>query len=137
MIWVHFGSAPDQPAIPVVANDRDVVPVRSVYVDCPAEILASRFAEAEPPPFQRDGKTTRSPSRRDGLIVVHPLKADDLLVGAVHPINEDRSALHLVIVGDAKGYRGAGQRHFSRFAEALRDSIESGTPMPEVELLSA
>ena len=40
-------------------------------------------------------------------------------------MSASRSALHLVIVvADAEQYRGAGQLHFSRFAETLRDGIE-------------
>ena len=68
---------------------------------------------------------------------MHALRGDDLLIGAVHPMDASRSALHLVIVGDANDYAGAGQLHFSRFAERLRDSIESGEPMPKAEPVPA
>jgi phenylpropionate dioxygenase-like ring-hydroxylating dioxygenase large terminal subunit len=131
MLWVHFGSTADQPSIPVATDGRQIVPVRSLYVECPAEVLASRFADATPPPFTRENRS--GSTRRDGLVVIHPLKGDDLLVGAVHPIDADHSALHLVIIGGASDYRGAGQVHYSRFAEALRDSIETGVPMPAAE----
>lgn len=139
MIWVHFGDATDEPSIPVEAGGRDVVPVRSIFVDRSAELLADRFAAAKPPPFRPESAATKaSPSpRRDGPLVIHPLPGGDLLIGAVHPMDAARSALHLVIVGAAEDYRGAGQRHFSRFAEALRDSIESGVPMPRAEPVAA
>ena len=130
MIWVHFDEATGEPSIPVGTAGHDVVPVRSLYVDRPAEVVASEFAAAELPAFppEASGNTTAKPARREALTVIHALHGDDLLIGAVHPMLESRSALHLVIVGDAKKYRGAGQLHFSRFAETLRDSIESRLP---------
>jgi nitrite reductase/ring-hydroxylating ferredoxin subunit len=130
MIWVHFGEATDEPSIPIATAGRDVVPVRSLYVDRPAEVVANEFAAAELPVFRPDATAdaTGKPARRDGLTVTHALQGDELLIGVIHPMNASRSALHLVIVGDAEKYRGAGQLHFSRFAETLRDSIESRVP---------
>lgn len=139
MIWVHFGEAADEPSIPIAVDRRDVVPVRSLYVDRPAETVADHFAAAAPPPFPREAKGKgigRSP-HREGLLVMHALRDDNLLIGAVHPVDASRSALHLVIVGEANDYAGAGQLHFSRFAERLRDSIESGEPMPKAEPVPA
>jgi nitrite reductase/ring-hydroxylating ferredoxin subunit len=135
MIWVHFGDAPDEPSIPVAAAGLDTVPVRSLYVDRPAEILAERFAAAKPTLFRPEiaANAANRAARREGLLVIHTLHGEDLLIGAVHPMDDGRSALHLVIVGDAKDYRGAGQLHFSRFAEMLRDHIELGEPMPAAE----
>ena len=70
------------------------------------------------------------PARREGPLLIHALPGNDLLIAAVHPMDADRAALHLVIAGATEKYRGAGQLHFTRFAEALRDSIELGMPMP-------
>jgi nitrite reductase/ring-hydroxylating ferredoxin subunit len=133
MIWVHFGEATGRPSPPIASNGGDIVPVRSLYVDRPAEILVDRFAATQPPPFRSEvaGEATSSPSRRAGPLVIHTLRGDDLLIGAVHPMDAGRSALHLVIVGDKKDYSGAGQLHFSRFAETLRDSIEEPLPVTE------
>jgi nitrite reductase/ring-hydroxylating ferredoxin subunit len=139
MIWVHFGDATDQPTLPVVTAGRDIVPVRSLYVDRSAAIVADQFARAAPPPFppKATSKATNRPAGREELVVIHTLGGDDLLIGAVHPMDTGRSALHLVIVGNEKDYSGAGQLHFSRFAETLRDSIELRVPMPPAELLLA
>ena len=107
------------------------MPVRSLYVDRPAEVVAERVRSrgtALVPVLRPQADATGKPARREGLTVIHALQGDDLLIGAVHPMNASRSALHLVIVGDAEKYRGAGQLHFSRFAETLRDSIESRVP---------
>ena len=135
MVWVHFGEAAGAPPIPTAVSGRDVVPVRSLYIDRPAEIVARRFARAGPPPFPStsQGSATSRSVRRDGSLVAYSLSGEDLLIGAVHPMSDDRSALHLVIVGDAEHYGGAGQLHFSRFAEMLRDSIESTEPTPKSE----
>ena len=128
MIWVHFGEVEDEPSIPPDIAGRDVVPVRSLFVDRPAEVLLDRFAEAEPPAFGDRAGVSSRPARREGALIIHLLAGDDLLIGAVHPMDDGRSALHLVLAGDAKTYRGAGQLHFSRFAETLRDSIEAKRP---------
>lgn len=130
MIWVHFGEVEGGPSLPADIAGRDVLPVRSLFVDRPAEVVFDRFAEAELPAFGDAARGSSRAARREGTLVVHPLAEKSLLIGAVHPVDDRRAALHLVIAGDVKAYRGAGQLHFSRFAEALRDSIEAKRPAP-------
>jgi nitrite reductase/ring-hydroxylating ferredoxin subunit len=139
MIWIHFGDATDQPSLPVAAAGRNIVPVRSLYIDQAAEVVADQFASVAPPRFFRKAASeqTNRPGRREGSLVIHTLGKDDLLIGAVHPLDAGCSALHLVIVGDEKDYSGAGQLHFSRFAETLRDSIELGALMRAEERVLA
>lgn len=140
LIWIHFGEAATEPALPAEVAGRVVVPVRSVYIDRPAELVAAQFVATEPPPFRAGPATVSCSSRQEGPLTIHTLRGSrftETLIGALQPIDATRSALHLVIVGDGKDYRGAGQLHFSRFAEAFRDSIESGIAIPASELHAA
>jgi hypothetical protein len=129
LIFAHFGDAAYEPALPMEAAGRDFLPVRSVHVDHPAEVLADRFAALEIAPFHprlRGDKFALGPT---GSMVAGAIEKDGIsetLVGAVQPIDANRSALHLVISGKGGDYRGAAQRHFSRAIERLRDGIEGG-----------
>jgi nitrite reductase/ring-hydroxylating ferredoxin subunit len=139
MIWVHFGEATGEPSIRIAAAGRDIVPVRSLYVDRPAEVLAERFAATKPPPFHPEisGPSAGNASRQEGPLVIHNLRGSDVLIGAIHPLDAGRSALHLVVIGDSEDYGGAGQLHFSRYAEMLRDHIEFGEPILAAEPVPA
>jgi len=137
MIWVHFGEVEGGPSIPADLAGRDILPVRSLFVHRPAEVLLDIFAEAELPAFADRTKSSSRSVRREAALISHPFGYDDLLIGAVHPMDDHRSALHLVIAGDAKTYGGAGQLHFSRFAETLRDSIEAKEPVTAKQPVAA
>ena len=93
LIWVHFGEATSEPTLPAEARGRDVVAVRSIYVDRPAELVAARFAAAEPPPFRVDPAVASCSSREEGALIIHSLRGgggSETLIGAVQPIEAAR-----------------------------------------------
>lgn len=129
MIWAHLGETAEAPTMPAEANGRTLVPVRSIHIDCPAATAAERLASADIVPFgaalAAGGERT---SRREGaLVVVTTTKGDiaESLIAGVQPIDDHRSALHLVVAASQGNYRGAGQRHFAELAETLRTEFES------------
>ncbi|HUG63536.1 MAG TPA: hypothetical protein VMP03_16940, partial [Methylomirabilota bacterium] len=130
MIWAHRDAAAGPPTMPREAAGANPVPVRSIAVDCPADTLAERLADADLAPFHpdlRDG-AERSSRREDGLVVVAHEKngTSETLIGGIQPLDDGRAAAHLVVVGSAGDYRGAGQLYFAAFAESLRSELESG-----------
>jgi hypothetical protein len=131
MIWGHLREAADEPAMPAEAAAGTVVPIRSLHIDCPADVLAERIATAEIEPFNAQLAGARRAVRRENALIVVTRGNGDVsekLIGGIQPLAADRSALHLVVVASAGDYRGAGQLHFARFAEALRFDLESGAP---------
>jgi len=129
LIFARLGEATDAPALPARTVGREFTPVRSIHVERPAEVLADRFAALEIRPFHPGLKGETFDLRGDGPLVVGMIEkagVSEMLVGAVQPIAANRSALHLVVSGSGISYRGAGQRHFSKAAESLRDGIEGG-----------
>ena len=130
MIWVHPGETADTPSMPAELDGRALVPVRSIHIDRPAELVAGRLARADVAPFSgalADG-AERS-SRREGALVVVSATKDgtaESLIAGVQPLDTGHTALHLVVAATEGDYRGAGQRHFAQIAEALRAEIESG-----------
>ena len=130
MIWGHLREASDAPAIPAEVADGTVVPVRSIHVDCSADVLADRLTASAFEPFNEALATgARRSARREGPLVVVTIANGDrseTLIGGVQPLAADRSALHLVVVASAGDYRGAGQVHFARIAEMLRSDLETG-----------
>lgn len=130
MIWAHRDPAAAPPTMPPEVAGGTVVPVRSVTVDCPAETLAERLAALDLVPFHPDlgDGAERSSRREDGLVVVAHQQGGirETLIAGIQPLDDGRATAHLVIVGFAGEYRGAGQLHFAEFAETLRRELESG-----------
>jgi nitrite reductase/ring-hydroxylating ferredoxin subunit len=129
LIFARLGEATDAPALPAGTVGRAFVPVRSIHVGRPAEVLVDRFAALAIRPFHPGLKGETFDLRSEGPLVVGMIEkagVSEMLVGAVQPIAADRSALHLVVGGSGTAYRGAGQRHFARAAESLRDGLEGG-----------
>lgn len=129
MIWAHLREAADAPPVPAETVGRAVVPVRSLNVDCPAELLADRLASFEMAPFHADlASGARRTSRREGSLVIVTIEKGDVsetVIGGLQPLNDGRSAVHLILAVSAGDYRGAGQLHFARLAETLRNDIEA------------
>jgi nitrite reductase/ring-hydroxylating ferredoxin subunit len=129
LIFAHLGEAEDGPALPEGAAGRNFIPVRSIHVDCPAEVLADRFAALAIAPFDPRLKGETFALELTGSVITGAVEKDGIgetLLGAVQPTGKERSALHVVVAGTGASYRGAAQRHFSRAVERLRDGIEGG-----------
>jgi nitrite reductase/ring-hydroxylating ferredoxin subunit len=130
LIFAHFGGVEDAPALPAVTAGREFIPVRSIHVACCADHLADRFAALAIAPFHQRLKNETFALEAIGSVIAGTVENNGIgetLVGAVQPIGPNRSALHLVVAGNGANYRGAGQRHFSRAIERLRDGIESAS----------
>lgn len=124
MVWVWSGQAGDAPSPP---EDRAVTPVRSLHVDCPPEKAVSYLSAVMPPPFvAADAVATRFAPISPSFFSISSGR-DELLVG-IQPIADADTALHIAIAGTAD-YRGAGQKHFSAWAEDIRRALE-GVPGP-------
>jgi len=120
LIWTTGSedAAGDLPA------DRAVTPLRSLHIDAAPPTVLARLKSATLPAFTGEGATTAG----EVLPWLISLKAggDELLVG-VQPLSDTETALHMSIAGSG-AYRGAGQRHFSAWAEAFRRSVENRPP---------
>ena len=106
------------PRRPVAMSCRSAASMSTVR----PRVVADRFAAAEPPPFRAERRRSVScPARREGPLIIHTLRSSritKLLIGAVQPIDAAAPRFILSSSATAKDYRGAGQLHFSRFAES-------------------
>lgn len=129
LIFAHFGEASDEPVLPDEVAGHGFVPVRSIHVDRPAEVLAERFGALEIPAFHPALRGAPLEMRSEGALLLWAIDrrgVSEVLIGGVQPIDAGRSAIHLVVAGNGGDYRGAGQRHFSKLAENFRDAMEGG-----------
>jgi nitrite reductase/ring-hydroxylating ferredoxin subunit len=114
MLWVYsereVETAPDLPIGP-----REIVPVRSLYVDCkPAAAMQALAA--------------RSKNIGSAGVTLLSLDADgqDLLAG-VQPYGKKKTALHMVLPGDPTVNHGPARHAAAAWAEQLRYCLEQGT----------
>jgi nitrite reductase/ring-hydroxylating ferredoxin subunit len=114
MLWVYSDreveAVPDLPIGP-----REIVPVRSLYVDCkPAAVIQALAA--------------RSKNIGSAGVTLLWLDADgrDLLTG-IQPYGEAKTALHMVLPGDPGVNRRAARHAAAAWAERLRRCLEQGT----------
>jgi nitrite reductase/ring-hydroxylating ferredoxin subunit len=125
MLWVYSEPVENPPALSV--EEAGVTPVRSVYVDCDAASAAAALAEAELPPFKAKGASLSCSTSADGplfTLVAETAGGRDVVIVGVQPVADASTALHIVVADGDDAYRGAGQKHFARWAEALRRAIE-------------
>lgn len=124
LVWA-FSEIDQDPAESMPPVDRGpVTPVRSLSIDAPAARVFDELAQVHLPHFS-DGPGSGQPRHhRAGALVLLTAGGDELIV-AVQPLLDRETALHLVIAGAPKIYRGAGQKHFSAWAEALRRKLEA------------
>jgi nitrite reductase/ring-hydroxylating ferredoxin subunit len=119
LIWACFSA--DEMAPPDI-DAGEVMPVRSVTIDRPIDVVASALAVGRLPGFA--GSPTPTAFTKVGRKAWIVACGEDRLLIAGQVIDTTRSALHVVILGSPAIYAGAGQVHFARWAEAFRDNIE-------------
>lgn len=122
MIWTALeeeaGASPDMPAAP----QEETVPVRSLYLDCPAGAVME-VVKAMPPASFSGGAGAAEVEALDRALFKLTVDDDTLLLG-LQDIADGRSALHVVIAGPAAGYEGKGQAHFLAWTTELRHRFE-------------
>ena len=131
MIWAHLGETVDLPSMPAELSARGLIPVRSIHIDAPAATVVERLdysADIVPFSVELAAGGNRTSRREGALVIVSTARggASESLIAGVQPIDDNRSALHLVVTGSPGDDRGARQCRFAEFAEALRAEIESG-----------
>jgi hypothetical protein len=128
VVWVSFDKSADPSTLP---QERAVTPVRSVTIDAPAGAVIAGLSAIMLPAFGEGASmTTRSATIAPNLFSVANDR-DELMI-AVQPIAADETALHITVAG-GPAYRGAGQKHFSLWAETLRRSLEAPAPWTPAE----
>jgi hypothetical protein len=119
MLWVYSSLGIEGPPA-LAVGPRDVVPVRSLYIDCaPAEALRSLMTGSG-----------------DALPAASNLVSIDAgglrLLAGVQPFGEAKTALHIVLPGGAQCDHGGARQAASAWAEQIRDGLEkSPTPGDE------
>jgi nitrite reductase/ring-hydroxylating ferredoxin subunit len=113
MVWVYSDREVETPPnLPI--DERQVTPVRSLYVDCqPVAVIQALAAQSK--------------NIRLADVTLLSLDADgrDLLAG-VQPYGKKKTALHMVLPGDPAVNHGAAQRAAAAWAEELRRRLEQG-----------
>lgn len=106
-------------AFPDVLAAEEITPVRSLYVDRPAESVLAAFEHAG----------TTMTSTQAGTLEL----GDDILLVALQALSSARTAAHIVILGSPAIHAGAKQKHYAQWAEGLRFELEhSATRAVEV-----
>lgn len=119
MIWTSLSDAPP----PLFEEREPTVPLRSLYLDCSAEVAIATLRSVRLRPFATDGLSDMVVGRVSDTMVTVSSGPDRILVG-VQAISDSRTALHLSICGWQKTYAGPAQRHFYDWAMRLRDAVE-------------
>ena len=119
MIWTTLS---ENPAALPDAGDR-TLPLRSLYLDCTADVAIAALGAAGLVPFTSQGRVDTIVHRAGQTLYAVSSGQDRLLIG-VQAISDHRTALHLSICGEPEHYEGRGQHHFLDWALRLRYSIE-------------
>jgi nitrite reductase/ring-hydroxylating ferredoxin subunit len=120
MIWMS--PAAEAPG-PIVFDAPAIAPLRSLTLDCPLSVAVEGLGNTDLPGFAGTGSTRFDAVEGQPALWTLGNDTDRLLI-AGQVIDGARSALHMVIVGEGKTYRGAGQIHFARWAEQFRAGVE-------------
>ncbi len=124
VVWAYSEIDQDASELMAPVDRGPVTPVRSLTVDAPAARVFDELAEVHLPRFTAGAGNDQPRHHRAGALVLLAAGNDELIV-AVQPLSDRETALHLVIAGAPKIYRGAGQKHFSAWAEAVRRKLET------------
>lgn len=120
MIWASADAGTD--SLPVSGDIGETVMLRSLYMDCPAEAVVAVLETSSVAEFGGEMQPLIV-ERREGAQFCLSAGKDRLFAG-LQVLDDERTALHIVIAGEAARYAGAGQKHFLRFAEDLRYRAE-------------
>ncbi|POF30841.1 Rieske (2Fe-2S) protein [Roseibium marinum] len=116
IIWGCFnevdGNLPRAPELPAATT-----PVRSLFIDCPAQRLTALIADI---PFEGSAPNVTT---RTGRIVGITL-GDNVLIAAVQPVSGSESALHLIATGALESQH---LKQISTWSEQLRREVEALT----------
>ena len=111
MVWIYSDlQIPPPPDLPV--HPRDVVPVRSLYIDCASSDTTQALA------------ATSEDIGSGGVVLLSINAAGQRLIAGVQPFGKAKTALHIVLPGNPETNRGLAQRAASLWAEELRDELE-------------
>ena len=125
IIWTALTA--DLPTAAIPADETGFTPVRTIHIDRASTDVLTALQSARLPAFgdaAADAPTVFS-KLSDRLLTL--TAGSDRLLVAIQSCSQVKTALHLVILGSPTTYQGAGQKHFSRFAESLRHSLENKT----------
>jgi nitrite reductase/ring-hydroxylating ferredoxin subunit len=112
MVWV-YSDAHAAPPLDLAVEPREVVAVRSLYIDCaPRMAMAALAARSED-------------IGSGGVILLSIDAAGQPLLAGVQPFGEAKTALHLVLPGRRDERSGLAQREALIWAEELRNELES------------
>lgn len=126
IIWGCFNEEDGEtPAAPELA--AAVTPLRSIFADCPAPLLVERI------PMTAFGDVTPQMTRKTDRIVEIGL-GDIILTGAVQPVADGETALHLVVMGEIDATK---LKPLSLWAEQLRRDAETAARDDAIKEIAA
>lgn len=107
IIWA---TASSEAVLPEIDAAFEITPVRSLYVDRPADDILLAL----------DRAGLERLDRNLGLLA----SDGDTLIVAVQAVSSAKAAIHSVILGSPANYAGARQAHHARRAERMRFDLE-------------
>jgi nitrite reductase/ring-hydroxylating ferredoxin subunit len=119
LIWANLSG---EDVVPPSIDAGEVTPVRSLTIDRPLDAVSAALTGSPLPGFAEVSVPMRVTELGSGIWRIDCGR--DRLVVAGQAVSPDRTSLHIVILGAPNAYAGAGQSHFARWAEALRDDLE-------------
>lgn len=130
IVWTSLSSEAPLAEVPVTGGD--VTPVRTIHIDRPAAEILAALETTALPAFSGTQAETESTAVSETVFTLS--NGDDTLLIALQRSGPARTALHIVIQGLPEIYRGPGQKHFARWAEALRFELENPAPADLAEV---
>ncbi len=127
LVWVSFGGA--DPADAPSGGNAAITPVRSLFVDAPAEWVRRALTSSDGSPLAAEGPLVNAPS--GPLITLQA--GEERLIAALQPLSDTQTNVHLVLAGPPELYRGAGQARASLWAEGVRRRAEADAALATAE----
>jgi nitrite reductase/ring-hydroxylating ferredoxin subunit len=133
LVWIYSDLAAVAP--PDLPSERQVTPVRSIYIDRAPDVVVAFLTGGDLPPFPA-AAAGRATATSSGSLLSLSFGADALLA-AVQPVGRAKTALHLAMSGRPQDWRGAGQKAVAHWALELRHALEQRAPQDAASVAQA
>jgi nitrite reductase/ring-hydroxylating ferredoxin subunit len=114
MLWVYSDATNETPP-DLIIEQNDVVPVRSLYIECAPAVALHLLAK---------NSTNIAPA---GIALLSINAKGQNLIAGVQPFGKAKTALHIVIPGPPNKHRPAARSRAAIWAEELRRDLEQKT----------
>jgi nitrite reductase/ring-hydroxylating ferredoxin subunit len=133
LVWIYSDLAAAAP--PDLPSERQVTPVRSIYIDRAPDAVVAFLTGGNLPPFPAAAAGRATVTSSASLLSLS--FGADALLAAVQPVGRAKTALHLAMSGRPQDWRGAGPKAVAHWALELRHALEQRAPQDAAPVAQA